>query len=421
VVAQRRAFPRVPLRAKVQMEFAEQRYFLSEWAVNLSPGGMFVRSEAELQPGQRFEFDAGLSPQGPRFNGVGEVLWTRRGWEGSSRPPGFAVRFLQLEEAGRLAIERLADVFLADGVVAMQAQLQVLAQAWQQSRLEEDQTGELPPFDDDELLPDTAVIDPPQPGEAGRADTTPLPVQRGALPAEELVAGGDATGVEPPRPEEALASTQPPGPQRRVSRGRGAWTVLLVLGVGAAGYLGWRATASSRSGQGDAAPAAARGAGAAAASADQPLLGSVAATELGDAFQTVRSVSWTEAPEGLWVVLALEGKLPADGYRRFRANQPPPREVLQLLGARRRFAQREMVVGSPLLQQIRFGFHPGEGGDELRVVLDLGSPEVGVRRIENDGDTLRLLLAEEGRAVSAATGAVAAPAPVVAPPAAPPG
>ena len=41
---QRRAFPRVPLRAKARMEFAEQRYFLSEWAVNLSPGGMFVRS-----------------------------------------------------------------------------------------------------------------------------------------------------------------------------------------------------------------------------------------------------------------------------------------------------------------------------------------------------------------------------------------
>src|SRR4051794_8627477 len=96
--SQRRALPRLPVRAKVRMEFPEERFFLSEWAVNLSPGGMFVRTEAALAPGQRFEFEASLTPKGPRFAGKGQVLWVRREWDGTTRPPGFAVRFLALEE-----------------------------------------------------------------------------------------------------------------------------------------------------------------------------------------------------------------------------------------------------------------------------------------------------------------------------------
>ena len=132
--AQRRAFPRVPLRAKARMEFAEQRCFLSEWAVNLSPGGMFVRSEAPMAAGQRFHFEASLTPKGPRFDGVGEVMWVRTGWEGNARPPGFAVRFLELEEDGRAMMVRLAATFLERGVGAMQEELQAMSAAWQRRR-----------------------------------------------------------------------------------------------------------------------------------------------------------------------------------------------------------------------------------------------------------------------------------------------
>src|SRR5262249_26214433 len=135
---QRRAFPRIPLRVKVRMEFAELRCFLSEWAVNLSPGGMFVRSEAPVAPGQRFVFEADLSRRGPRFGGTAQVLWVRREWDGNSRPPGFAVRFLELEQFGAVAIQRLADAFLAHGLGAMQEELAVLATEWQERRIEEE-------------------------------------------------------------------------------------------------------------------------------------------------------------------------------------------------------------------------------------------------------------------------------------------
>src|SRR4029078_5181499 len=154
---QRRAFPRVPLRAKARMEFAEQRYFLSEWAVNLSPGGMFVRSESPMAAGQRFHFEASLTPKGPRFEGVGEVMWVRTDWEGNARTPGFAVRFLEREDDGRAMMVQLADVFLTRGVGAMQEELQAMAAEWKRRELDEESTAGIPPVEDHAPLPETHV------------------------------------------------------------------------------------------------------------------------------------------------------------------------------------------------------------------------------------------------------------------------
>ena len=386
---QRRAFSRVPLRAKVRMEFVEQRCFLGEWAVNVSPGGMFVRSEAPVAPGQRFDFDAALTPSGPRFLGRGEVLWVRREWEGASRPPGFAVRFLELEDAGRRAIQRLGEVFLQQGVAAMQEELNALADEWQRQRLEDEPTGELEPADDEGgVLPDTAVI--AQGWAEPRADgaSPPEPHPAGAEAHSPATAAGDLVAAPDPG---ASSTAEPfPGPRRGA-----AWLGALALLVAAGAFLGWLRLRGDGPGASAAVagnPAAPR---AAVTTAARPLAASlpvspVAATTA--AFESLQSVSWSESPEGLWVTLSLDGVLPPGAYRHWRAAAPPPREVLQLLGARRGYPRQLVPVGSPLLQQIRFGFHPAEGGDELRVVLDLASPDVSVRRVESAGLTLRVLL-----------------------------
>lgn len=385
---QRRAFSRVPLRAKVRMEFVEQRCFLGEWAVNVSPGGMFVRSEAPVAPGQRFDFDAALTPTGPRFLGRGEVLWVRREWEGASRPPGFAVRFLELEEAGRRAIQRLGEVFLQQGVAAMQEELSALAEEWQRQRLEDEPTGELEPAGGEGgVLPDTAVISPAwaDPGADGASPPEPQPTSAADPP--PATAGDDQ--VRAPDPDASLPAETSAHPRR----GAG-WLGALALLVAAGAFVGWLRLG----GDGPAATPEAAGKPAArraAATTAVPLAASLPMspeTAPPAAFESLQSVSWSESPEGLWVTLSLDGALPPGAYRHWRAASPPPREVLQLLGARRGYPRQLVAVGSPLLQQIRFGFHPGEGGDELRVVLDLASPEVSVRRVESAGLTLRVLL-----------------------------
>ncbi len=415
--AQRRAFPRVPLRAKVRMEFAEQRCFLSEWAVNLSPGGMFVRSEAPMTSGQRFQFEASLTPKGPRFEGVGEVTWVRRRWEGSARPPGFAVRFLELQEEGRAAMLRLADVFLEGGVGAMQEELAAMTAAWQRRRLDDESTDELHPAEElDEPLADTAVLDAPW-------VTAPLDLEADTLPPQPAPAGPD--GGDGPRPD-AVAPREPtarsPAPAASPAEGtrtaarprrRGGWWVVgLVLLLAGAGFLALHGSLPGRLGgiMPTARPAAGRPLG-----GPRALPAGASGAEGGGQFGGLDDVSWSEDGDGISVVLALDGTLPETSLHRFRPPEAPPREVIQLLGARHGYSRPVVPVHSPLLEQIRIGFHQGDG-DELRVVLELTSPAVVLRSMESDGRSLRLRLAREDEAESEAippaaeTAAPAAPA-----------
>jgi hypothetical protein len=372
------------------MEFVEQRCFLGEWAVNVSPGGMFVRSEAPVAPGQRFDFDAALTPSGPRFLGRGEVLWVRREWEGASRPPGFAVRFLEIEEAGQRAIQRLGEVFLQQGVAAMQEELNALAEEWQRQRLEDEPTGELEPATGEgAVLPDTAVIERGWAEAEADGASSSAPAVAGAAAPPAVTDGAGPLPQPGPDPTAPLAAS----PQPR--RGAG-WLGALALLAAAGAFLGWLRLGGDAPAPGVVAAAAERAAGRpAAATTAKPLAASLpvrAEAPVPAAFESLQGVSWSESSEGLWVTLSLDGVLPPGGYRHWRAASPPPREVLQLLGARRGYPRQLVPVGSPLLQQIRFGFHPAEGGDELRVVLDLASPEVSVRRVESAGFTLRVLL-----------------------------
>ncbi|HEV8631161.1 MAG TPA: PilZ domain-containing protein [Thermoanaerobaculia bacterium] len=412
--SQRRAFPRIPLRAKARMEFSEQRCFLSEWAVNLSPGGMFVRSEAAMASGQRFDFEASLTPKGPLFGGSGEVLWVRREWEGSARPPGFAVRFLELDEEGRAAIERLAAVFLDQGVAAMQEELATMTAAFQRRRLDDESTDELAaPLPSDEPLPVTAVIANPFPPPADEEDAEDLPQieAEASRPAAAKAPRVDDTMLGTPLslPGGAARSAieEPPGPAAAGAGRRRAWWIavlaLALLGTGFLALHGPRAASPAApvtaGGQGpvplgerEAPPAAGPPAGAAT-------------------FGGLDSVTWSEGADGLSVVLALDGPLPAAALRRYRLRQDPPREVIQLLGARRGYLPAVVPVHTALLQQIRVGFHPGEStGDELRVVLDLTSPAVVVRSLRSDGRSLRVLLVRDAGAAPAAAPAGVAPA-----------
>jgi hypothetical protein len=74
-----------------------------------------------------------------------------------------------------------------------------------------------------------------------------------------------------------------------------------------------------------------------------------------------------------------------------------------------------MPVESPLLEQVRFGWHELPGANELRVVLDLGSPDVTVARLEHAGAALRVLLAPASAVGGGPTAAGEAPATAIAP------
>ena len=405
------------------MEFAEHRFFLSEWAVNLSPGGMFVRSEAPMSPGQRFHFDAGLTAKGPRFEGVGEVMWVRTSWEGNARPPGFAVRFLELEDDGRAMMVRLAGIFLERGVGAMQEELQAMSAAWQRRQLDEENTDEIRAVEEATgPLPDTAVI--AAPWALGLADE----VERGTLddaaaaapePTSEGAAERTVTAplaVEPPA-EPPAAGTSPPSPGRR----RVWWVGVLGLALlGGSGYLVARGSLPGRLAADDD-----RAAAAAAVMPAMPAAAPASARALvtPSVFAGLDGVRWIAEGDGLWVVLELDGELPAGSLQQNRPDEQPPRAVVRLLGARRDYPRAVTPVHLPQLEQIRVAMHPAatsdggatEGGsaavDELWVVLDLASPDVVVQPAVAEGRSVRLLLTREnGGAPALAPAAAASPA-----------
>ena len=427
---QRRAFPRVPLRAKARMEFAEQRYFLSEWAVNLSPGGMFVRSEAPMAAGQRFHFEASLTPKGPRFEGVGEVMWVRTDWEGNARPPGFAVRFLELEDDGRAMMLRLADVFLTRGVGAMQEELQAMAAEWRRRQLDEESTDEIHPVHDSGPLPDTMVVEAPWAiGAADEAATAKAEQPEGATATD---AAGEPAGertVEPPLAAEQPPQTSPAGGAPAPGRRRVWWVGVLALALLGSGYVVVRGPLAGRVAPQRADPPT-RAAVLPAVPAPSPavLPTTAGAVAPAAAFAGLDGVKTEVQGDDLWVVLRLDGELPPQALEHVRLDGNPPRELIKLLGARRPYPGGSISVVSPQLLQIRFGFHPqAAAGDtpaanaaakkgsaaadpgaaasiagEQHVVLELASAAVVASPPARDGHFVRVRLT---RAKAAPAGA----------------
>ena len=182
---------------------------------------------------------------------------------------------------------------------------------------------------------------------------------------------------------------------------------VLALLLGATGWFVLRGPLAGRLPR-----VAARGAGDVALAPARAVPAATRARIDPPAFEGLADVSWAPEGDGLWVVLSLDGDLPADSLRRLRLEAEHPREVIQFLGARRGYTPALLAVDSPLLERIRVAYHPagsaeGSGvGDELRVVLDLPSSAVVVRSVHSDSRSLRLLLGRQETLPGASASAV---------------
>src|SRR5690349_15415427 len=106
---------RVPLEARVQFKFDRFSGFISEYSSNISPGGMFIRTKTPLSRGQTLDFAFRLGDGFELIKGRGEVVWTRAEDEGSARPAGMGLRFLDLSEGSKELIYRIVDQHILEG------------------------------------------------------------------------------------------------------------------------------------------------------------------------------------------------------------------------------------------------------------------------------------------------------------------
>jgi molecular chaperone DnaK len=106
---------RVPLAHRIQLKFDRFSGFINEYVSNISPGGIFIRTDAPERPGQLLEFEFRLGDGYELIHGRGEVVWARERSDGPERPPGMGVRFIELSPGSKDLIYKIVDDYVAHG------------------------------------------------------------------------------------------------------------------------------------------------------------------------------------------------------------------------------------------------------------------------------------------------------------------
>ena len=102
-----RAHERMPY--SVQVEFRTASSFLVAYSVNLSRGGLFIETDADIPTGALLTVDLGVPGAGQvPLNGV--IAW-RRGTESNEGPPGLGVEFQDVAPQLGAVIDRLVSGF----------------------------------------------------------------------------------------------------------------------------------------------------------------------------------------------------------------------------------------------------------------------------------------------------------------------
>jgi len=99
---------RTPVTLKIKFKSETLEQFIERYAVDVSQGGIFIRTKEPLAVGTQMKFEFQLRDASPLIAGEGTVVWTRE--NDPSRPaiaPGMGVRFDRLADGSQSVLERI--------------------------------------------------------------------------------------------------------------------------------------------------------------------------------------------------------------------------------------------------------------------------------------------------------------------------
>jgi len=99
---------RTPVTLKIKFKSATLEEFIERYAVDVSHGGIFIRTKEPLAVGTSMKFEFQLKDATPLIHGEGTVVWTRE--NDPARPgvaPGMGVRFDRLGEGSQAVLDRI--------------------------------------------------------------------------------------------------------------------------------------------------------------------------------------------------------------------------------------------------------------------------------------------------------------------------
>ncbi len=108
---------RVPLETRVQLKFEKFSGFINEFSANISPGGIFIRSDRPEPVGTLVDFEFRLGDGFELIKGRGEVAWVREASGDAAHPAGMGLSFLEISPQGKELIYKVVDRHIQAGGV----------------------------------------------------------------------------------------------------------------------------------------------------------------------------------------------------------------------------------------------------------------------------------------------------------------
>jgi uncharacterized protein (TIGR02266 family) len=103
----RRRYPRLPLSILVQYRFNSFEDFLAEYSVNISIGGIFVRTLAPQEEGSMMYLQFSLKDGSRLIEGMGRVVRVTPAPGDDQHPPGMGIEFVNFDEESMSLIQEI--------------------------------------------------------------------------------------------------------------------------------------------------------------------------------------------------------------------------------------------------------------------------------------------------------------------------
>ncbi len=104
--ADKRRHPRTPLNVLVQFRFDTFDEFLAEYSVNISPGGIFVKTDEPREEGSVIYLQFALKDGSKLIEGMGRVVRVNPPGD-PQRPPGMGIEFMNFDDESMALIAEI--------------------------------------------------------------------------------------------------------------------------------------------------------------------------------------------------------------------------------------------------------------------------------------------------------------------------
>ncbi len=380
---------------RLVVEFEGFQEFVESCSEKLSETGMFFETEVAQDKGAIVELEARVRDGFRLLQGRGEVVW-RRPPGTPGKPPGVAVRFIDLDEPSRLLLRKVVQSYRGEGAslfdpeVAPPAEESAVASSGSLAEAPRERavsslitTAVSRPAAPDQLLAGSAAAAPSRPGRWAFAAVALLGLLAGAgvfYYRDPLLSMLRMRSESPRQASVELQAALPP--QHADPAGEGEQVAADPEREVEAGAL------DAAADQAESLPTVAERTAAVESTpvvAERPAQASLTAID---------SIFWQEEAGVTVVVLVADGLFRAEGYPSLRIPGSPPRLLVKIPGVRRPFRPSRLAVDSQHVLRVRTGLHAEAEGSTLHVVADLISDRVQLLRIEPDGTELRVVFAD---------------------------